>query len=113
MDSIIIATEDGGNSWKQINNPLAAEKITLFKIASIDKNVWAVGQRGNYIFSEDRGSNWKIPEDATNTKFWLRDMDFSDALVGWAVGSRGTIIKTEDGGRTWKMFSGIPLSSIQ
>jgi photosystem II stability/assembly factor-like uncharacterized protein len=113
MDSITITTEDGGNNWKKVNNPLEDEKITLFKIAAINQSVWAVGQRGNYIFSEDRGSSWKHPEDATNTKFWLRDMDFSDALVGWAVGSRGTMIKTEDGGRTWKMFSGIPLSSIQ
>ena len=109
MDSIIIATEDGGASWKQIANPLAADKITLYKIAAIDTTVWVVGQKGNYIYSEDRGINWNNPEDATNTKFWLRDMDFSDALHGWAVGSRGTIIKTDDGGRTWKMLSGVPL----
>lgn len=113
MDSIIIATEDGGKNWEKIDNPLAAEKITLFKIVAIDQSVWIVGQRGTYLFSEDRGITWKNPEDATKTKFWLRDMDFSDALHGWAVGSRGTMIKTEDGGETWKMVSGIPLSSIQ
>ena len=109
MDGIVIATKDGGTSWKKIKNPIEVDKLTLYKIAVIGDTGWAVGQKGAYLYSNDRGIRWKKREDVTNTKFWLRDMDFSDRLHGWAIGSRGTIIKTEDGGGTWTMLSGIPL----
>jgi photosystem II stability/assembly factor-like uncharacterized protein len=69
-----------------------------------------VGQKGTYLHSADSGKTWEMNADATNTKFWLRDMDFCDARNGWAVGSRGTIVKTEDGGKTWTMLSGIPVA---
>lgn len=109
MDGIIITTEDGGRLWKKVNNPIEADKLTLYKVAVIGDTGWAVGQKGSYLYSNDKGIRWEKREDVTNTKFWLRDMDFSDRLHGFAVGSRGTIIKTEDGGGTWKMLSGIPL----
>jgi len=109
MDSIIIATEDGGITWKKIKNPAEALKLTLYKIVARENNLWAVGQKGTYLHSADKGITWDLRPDATNTKFWLRDMDFCDALTGWAVGSRGTIIKTEDGGKSWNMLSGIPV----
>lgn len=109
MDSVIIATEDGGVTWKKVKNPMEKERLTLYKIAAHNGTAWVVGQKGVYMYSKDSGLSWEKPQDATNTKFWLRDMDFPNAATGWAVGSRGTIIKTEDGGASWKMFSGIPL----
>lgn len=109
MDSTLIATVDGGTTWKKIKNPAEAVKLTLYKIVGRDGNLWAVGQKGTCMYSADDGKNWELRSAATNTKFWLRDMDFCDALNGWAVGSRGTIIRTEDGGKTWSMLSGIPI----
>ena len=113
MDSVTIATQDGGVTWKKIKNPLEKERLTLYKMAAHNGTTWVVGQKGVYIHSKDSGMSWERPADATNTKFWLRDMDFPTATTGWAAGSRGTIIKTEDGGTSWKMFSGIPLAIEQ
>jgi len=110
MDSIIIATADGGATWRKISNPIEKDRLTLYKVTAENGTTWAVGQKGTYLYSTDRGISWKRPENVTNTKFWLRDMDFADSQTGWAVGSRGTIIKTEDGGASWRMFSGIPLA---
>ena len=110
MDSIIIATNDGGLTWNKVKNPAESRKVTLYKIAALEDSLWSVGQKGTYLQSSDRGKTWEMPPDKMNTKFWLRDMDFSDKLHGWAVGSRGTIIKTEDGGKNWLMLSGIPVA---
>jgi photosystem II stability/assembly factor-like uncharacterized protein len=110
MDSIIIATEDGGITWKKTKNPAEADKLTLYKIAARDGKLWAVGQKGTYLQSPDSGKTWVMQPDAIGTKFWLRDMDFCDGLNGWAVGSRGTIARTKDGGKTWTMLSGIPVT---
>lgn len=109
MDGVIIATQDGGITWKKINNPAEAFKVTLYKITAHENNVWVVGQKGMYLHSADGGKAWELFSDKMNTKFWLRDMDFADSQHGWAVGSRGTIVKTEDGGKSWVMLSGIPV----
>ena len=109
MDAVIIATEDGGASWKKINNPAEPVKTTIYKIAAREGKIWAVGQKGTYLQSADNGKTWELRPGAIGTKFWLRDMDFCDSRNGWAVGSRGTIARTEDGGKTWSMLSGIPV----
>jgi len=110
MDGVIITTEDGGLNWKQVHNPIEADRLTLYKIAVINNTGCVTGQKGTCLISPDRGATWQERSTATTTKSWLRDMDFSDELYGWAVGGRGTIIRTEDGGETWRMYSGIPLT---
>jgi len=109
MDATIIATEDGGTTWKKIKNPAEASKLTLYKIVAREGKLWTAGQKGAYLRSVDNGQTWEMQANAIGTKFWLRDMDFCDSLNGWAVGSRGTIARTEDGGKTWTMLSGIPV----
>jgi len=106
LDGIIIYTEDGGNYWKKLESPA---EFALYKIMVIDHNGWAVGLRGGYVFSTDGGNTWTLNEEAIKTRFWLRDLAFSDKLHGWVVGSSGTITYTIDGGKSWKMASGIPL----
>jgi len=108
MDASLIATEDGGATWKKISNPAEKNKITLYKIVMREGAGWAVGQKGTYLHSAD-GKAWEDWSERINTRFWLMDMSFPDRLHGWAVGSRGTIIKTEDGGTSWVMLSGVPL----
>lgn len=108
MDAIIIATEDGGATWKKLKNPAEKNKTTLYKIVVKNNIGWAVGQKGTYLYSAD-GLAWEDRSERINTKFWLMDMSFPDSVRGWAVGSRGTIIKTGDGGQCWSMLSGVPL----
>jgi photosystem II stability/assembly factor-like uncharacterized protein len=109
MDGIIIHTADGGKSWRKLESPLAAEKPTLYKVKVIGNRGWAVGQYGEYMCSTDGGMTWKKMTGSLMTRYWIRDLDFSDALHGIAVGEHGTIVRSEDGGQTWEMVSGIPL----
>jgi len=106
IDGLLLATEDGGNHWKKLQSPA---QFTLYKITVIGNEGWAVGSRGGYVFSTDGGKSWSSDEGKIKTRFWLRDLAFSDSLHGWAVGSRGTIIATQDGGKTWSMVSGISI----
>jgi len=110
MDGIIITTEDGGKSWQKIKSGVEGEKVTLFALQTRGDRAWAVGQKGTYLYSEDRGTTWDMRRNSTNTRFWIRALDFSDERNGWAVGSRGTILKTGNGGTSWDMISGIPVS---
>jgi len=107
LDGIIIFTEDGGDYWKKLESPA---QFSLYKIMVIGNNGWAVGLRGGYLFSTDGGYNWILNEQAIKTRFWLRDLDFSDKLHGWVVGSTGTIIYTINGGKSWKMASGVSIN---
>jgi photosystem II stability/assembly factor-like uncharacterized protein len=106
LDGIIIFTEDGGKYWRQLESPA---EFALYKIMVIGDTGWAVGSRGEYVTSTDGGYTWKRNKKAIKTRFWLRDLAFSDKLHGWVVGSSGAIASTVDGGKTWRMVSGIPI----
>jgi len=106
LDGIIIYTEDGGNYWRKLESPA---EFTLYKIMVINHNGWAVGSRGGYVSSTDGGYTWILKEGVIKTRFWLRDLAFSDKLHGWVVGSSGTITTTANSGGTWRLVSGIPV----
>jgi photosystem II stability/assembly factor-like uncharacterized protein len=108
MDASLIATQDGGATWKKMKNPAEKNKVTLYRVVVKNSTCWAAGQKGTFLYSPD-GMTWEDWSERINTKFWLMDMSFPDSLHGWAVGSRGTIMKTADGGESWSMLSGIPL----
>jgi len=111
MDGTIIATTDGGKSWRKSPNPAEALKVTLYKIQGSADVLIAVGQKGTCVVSRDRGLHWELHREATQTRSWLRDMALSENREAWAVGARGTILKTTDGATTWKVVSGIMLAS--
>jgi photosystem II stability/assembly factor-like uncharacterized protein len=83
-----------------------AELHSLFPLSS--DRLWAVGDRGLILSSEDGGIRWKQQESGTT--FPLRDVYFADPMRGWAVGygiqpfSRrpyGILLMTSDGGKKW------------
>jgi photosystem II stability/assembly factor-like uncharacterized protein len=83
-----------------------AELHSLFPLSS--DRVWAVGERGLILASEDGGIHWKQQESGTTCS--LRDIYFVDPLRGWAVGfavqpfsrrSYGVVLNTTDGGKKW------------
>jgi photosystem II stability/assembly factor-like uncharacterized protein len=74
--------------------------------AMAGKRVFAVGQQGLIIYSDDSGQSWKqakVPVSGTITT-----IAFASPQVGWAAGALGVILKTEDAGATWvKQLDGI------
>jgi photosystem II stability/assembly factor-like uncharacterized protein len=74
--------------------------------ASAGSRVFAGGQEGVIIYSDDKGQTWaqaNVPVSATITS-----IAFASPKVGWATGALGVILKTEDGGKSWvKQLDGI------
>jgi len=75
------------------------EAIELKGIWAADaNNIWAVGNGGAILYSDDGGDNW-TPQ-TSNTTVMLRGIWGTDANNIWAVGNEKTILYTDDGGAT-------------
>ncbi|MBX3702916.1 MAG: hypothetical protein KF822_04010 [Steroidobacteraceae bacterium] len=80
--------------------PLAARSL-LIDLARAGERVFAVGERGHVLYSDDEGRSWtqvQVPGSAN-----LTAVHFNDAEHGCAVGHVETILCTWDGGRTWEL----------
>jgi photosystem II stability/assembly factor-like uncharacterized protein len=98
VDSLVLQTVDGGESWHRIKVPT---KMELFHLDFVgDDRGWIVGDKGSIIFTEDGGETWQKQTSGTDRA--LRSVDFRNSQEGYAVGGRGVILRTEDGGRTWE-----------
>lgn len=97
VDSILVYTDDAGNTWQRQRAPSRFELIHLDFVD--DKHGWIVGAEGAIIYTDDGGQTWTSQH--SDTKATLYHIDFRNAKNGWAVGERGTILRTTDAGQTW------------
>jgi photosystem II stability/assembly factor-like uncharacterized protein len=97
VDSILVYTDDGGDSWRRQRAPSRLELIHIDFVS--DKRGWIVGDGGTILFTRDGGASW-TKQNVTTTGT-LYHVDFRNDKDGWVVGERGTILRTTDGGETW------------
>lgn len=98
VDSLVMRTEDGGETWSRI---LVPSKLELYHLDFVNSSRgWIVGDKGLILTTFDGGANWQIQKSGTDRA--LFNVDFRDAGEGYAVGGKGTILRTEDGGSTWE-----------
>ncbi len=98
IDSILVYTDDGGETWRRQRAPSRTELIHIDFVS--DKRGWIVGEGGTILFTRDGGASWtKQPVPTTRT---LYHIDVRDDKKGWVVGERGTLLRTTDGGETWQ-----------
>ncbi|HEX8179928.1 MAG TPA: YCF48-related protein [Pyrinomonadaceae bacterium] len=97
VDSLVLFTADGGETWQRQTVPTHDELIHLDFAG--DKQGWIVGDKGTILRTTDSGANWTRLRVETNAT--LYHVDFIDNELGWVVGARGTILRTVDGGETW------------
>jgi len=64
------------------------------------RRLWAVGQNGTILESDDGGATWAEHNSGT-TNDLQSIFGTNDGLRLWAVGQRGTILESDDGGATW------------
>jgi photosystem II stability/assembly factor-like uncharacterized protein len=119
---VILATSDGGATWKAQDARSVANDALLFSVTATDAtHAWAagyavvesatVGDSPVILATSDGGATWKA-QDASSAgiEAHLKSVTFSDAAHGWAVGdatnhagvSAPVILATSDGGATWK-----------
>ena len=98
IDSLVMRTEDGGETWTRITVPLKNELYHL-EFSSSSRG-WIVGDMGTILMTNDGGLNWQAQN--SGTKKAIYNVDFRDSSDGFAVGGGGTILRTENGGETWE-----------
>jgi photosystem II stability/assembly factor-like uncharacterized protein len=97
IDSILVYTDDGGETWRRQRAPSRAELIHIDFVS--DKRGWIVGHGGTILFTRDGGASWT--KQSVGTDRTLYHVDFRNDKKGWAVGERGTLLRTTDGGESW------------
>ena len=97
VDSILVYTDDGGETWTRQRAPSRVELIHLDFVD--DKHGWIVGAEGTILYTFDEGRSWNRQNSLT--KAMLYHVDFRNDRNGWAVGEKGTILRTTDSGQTW------------
>lgn len=98
VDSILISTEDGGESWQRQRAPSRLELIHIEFVN--EKRGWIVGDEGTILATADAGQTWTKQDSGTPAT--LYHVDFRSDKKGIAVGKQGTLLKTTDGGITWR-----------
>jgi photosystem II stability/assembly factor-like uncharacterized protein len=97
IDSLILYTVDGGETWNKSTIPSSSELINLDFVG--EDHGWIVGASGTILHTSKGGAVWssqRSPVAAT-----LYSVDFRNRDEGLAVGEKGTILRTTDGGRSW------------
>jgi photosystem II stability/assembly factor-like uncharacterized protein len=97
IDSILVYTDDGGETWKRQRAPVRSELIHID--FDNDRRGWIVGAEGTIINTVDGGLTWSRQNSGTTAA--LYHTEFRNDKRGWAVGERGTILRTSNGGITW------------
>jgi photosystem II stability/assembly factor-like uncharacterized protein len=97
VDSVLVYTEDGGETWRRQRAPSRLELIHIDFVS--DKRGWIVGDGGTILFTRDGGQSWtKQNAGVTGT---LYHVDFRDDRRGLVVVESGVLLRTNDGGETW------------
>lgn len=98
VDSILLNTENVGESWQRQRAPSRLELIHI-DFAN-DKRGWIVGSDGTILATVDSGQTWTKQESGTTATIY--HVDFRSEKKGLAVGERGAVLRTTDGGATWR-----------
>lgn len=98
VDSLLMRTNDGGETWSRVNLPVKTELYHLDFVSG--SSGWIVGDKGTILITQDGGLTWTRQKSGTDKS--LFNVDFRDEREGCAVGGKGTILKTANGGVTWE-----------
>jgi len=93
-----------GNFWKYPIEHNAFQRLPkintrLNDVFTDNQKIWAVGDNGIIIHSNNGGQSWAAQSSGTPSSLW--SMTFVNPKTGWAVGVNGTIVATTDGGQSW------------
>lgn len=101
VESLVMRTDDGGETWTRIIVPTKKELFDLDFNGS--SHAWIVGDEGLILATDDGGLTWR--EQKSGVARALFNVDFRDDREGFAVGGGGTILRTTDGGSNWERVS--------
>ncbi len=98
IDSLVMRTNDGGETWQRVPVPSKGELFHLDYNGS--SHGWIVGDEGVILATVDGGDTWI--QQNSKTKMALFNVDFRDDDEGYIVGEKGIILRTGNGGLNWE-----------
>lgn len=101
-DQVVLRTEDGGRTWKQVLSDPAAE-TPLFDVILLDADrAYAIGAYGLFLESGDGGRTWSprfiLPEGEDRHLNAIARLADGTLVI---AGEAGTILRSADAGATW------------
>lgn len=79
-------------------------RVSLRGLSVVDDRViWASGQRGTVLRTEDGGTTWALVSIPGADSFDIRSIHATNGRVAHAAATAGRIWRTTDGGRTWSL----------
>jgi photosystem II stability/assembly factor-like uncharacterized protein len=113
--SLVLVTADGGRSWRTVEMPIpaGAKKADLNLLglfAGANGSLFAAGERGMVLRSDDRGSRWTYLATGYKGSFWSGIVAADGAI--FAAGLRGSLYRSTDDGRSWARLDTQSKSSI-
>jgi len=106
VDSTLFETEDGGNNWQKVINPLVGNG-ELSDVSIIDKShFWIATYNGAILATSNGGNNWTVQfYDTSKTRFmdYVKMFDLNNGVaIGDAVGNNPFLfLTTTNGGKDW------------
>ncbi|WP_291994718.1 YCF48-related protein [Candidatus Accumulibacter sp. ACC003] len=120
-EQVLFDTEDGGQSWRAVNNLPSDAPVKICGLSIVDENtVWASGTNepddpARVMKTTDGGATWQVFDMSANATL-LVDIYFFNAERGMVVGGldrsgkgepsrsdvQPVILYTDDGGTTWR-----------
>ncbi|MDD5264000.1 MAG: hypothetical protein PHU43_04095 [Candidatus Bipolaricaulis sp.] len=112
----VVATGDGGASWRPLNRGLRVLDIRALAIDPRNpKVVYAGAERGGVYRSEDAGSNWVPSSAGMDPQASVRALviDSANSRVVYAADYRTGTYRSVDGGRSWsKVNQGLSTRAV-
>lgn len=113
--SLVLVTADGGKTWRTVDMPIpdGAKKADLNLLglfAGANGSLFAAGERGMVLRSDDRGSRWQYLATGYKGSFWTGLVAPDGAIL--AAGLRGSLYRSTDDGRSWTRLDTQSKSSI-
>lgn len=113
--SLVLVTVDGGKSWQPVElpPPEGARKADLNLLGLfVDHTgrLFAAGEKGMVLRSDDRGRHWTYLATGYKGSFWAGLVAADGAIL--AAGLRGSLYRSTDDGRSWMRIDTRSKSSI-
>lgn len=103
-DSVILKTENGGQSWRKVYEDIAAEKPLLDILFTSPRRGFAIGAYGEVLYSEDGGDTWQ-PHPISDDDFHLYNISALTQDELFIVGEAGAVYHSMDGGVSWRKLT--------
>ena len=100
----VLITDDGGESWVQMNVDSNNDLKSIFIIPDYRNEFnagWAAGNNGTILLNDFQRFDW-FPVNTPVTEN-LNDIYFVDTFTGWAVGENGTILYKNSVNESWEI----------